>query len=425
MASELVRSLYFKYKKHPLSCISNFFHWRPTAADFDVRPQKGDKTIRYYESYVAGGRKKIISWCTIDHYRNISYNDPLSWGLGAGLSKLEWRNVVDTAVRHNISDGVAFEFAYSAIKDVKVFLEGIDPYLSELVNPDNLVLSRDTIRRQRKQALEFAPALIREIASTTEGTILAFDCKAIKENTSEKSKQTSAKEMFSISSTGRTDKDDFELFAAATQVVKDKKGTESDKNAQALLKTVKKGFEEIWGDHQEEWDRYRFSVFGLLFDTTATNTGWKGGFNGLLEKLLRSGSKLHFCCRNHIADTVNKYVFRHDDVDGKTTGGTSGGMLTTVFTDLMEWLKIGDNWKRFSDFAKEKVKKEGLLKAYAHKNKLLTPEVKKRLVEIISWMKTDGAVQFKPGFKSALVTSRSFNLLFDRFQFICRCLFLA
>ena len=374
------------------------FHWRPTAKDFKILPEKGDKTIRYYESYVKGGRKKIISWCLIDHFGNVTYNDPITWGLGAGLTRLQWRNVVDTAIRHNVSDGVAFEFAYSAIKDLKVFFEGIDPYLSELVNPDNLVLSRDTIRRQRKKVLESTPALIRDLTSQVEATMWAYDGKAVKDVNVEKSKQTTAKEMLSLSSTGKTDADDFEVFVAGTETVPEKKGTESDKNAKALLQTVKKQLENIWGEkYAAELKNYKGTVFGLLFDTTSTNTGWKGGFNSMLEILLESGSKLNIPCRNHLADTSSKYFFRHEKIDGATTGGNTGGVLTALFNDLNEWLKTGENWKNFREFVTKKVKVNGVKKAYAHKNKLLTNTVKKKLQDILMWMKSDGAVQFKRG----------------------------
>ena len=239
---------------------------------------------------------------------------------------------------------------YAALKDLKIFYQKIDPYIGELVNPENFSLSRDTIRRQRKKALDFTPALLRELTKSLEGSMWAFDCKAVKDVTEEKSKQTTAKEMFSLSTTGKTDIDDFEILVAPTESINEK-SKESDKSAAALLKTLRKGLDAIWPEEfKDDLKNYKQKTFGLLFDTTSTNTGWRSGFNARAEKELESGSKLNVPCRNHIIDTANKYMFRHPEIDGETKGGNSGGPLTTVFNDIKEWLRTDDNWERFRSY---------------------------------------------------------------------------
>lgn len=198
---------------------------------------------------------------------------------------------------------------YAALKDLKNFYDKIDPYIGELVNPENFSLSRDTLRRQRKKALDFTPSMLRELTKPLIGSMWCYDCKAVKDVVTEKSKQTTTKEMFSLSTTGKTDIDDFEILVTPTETVSEK-SNDSDKNAAALLKTLQNGLAKIWtADHQEDLSEYKKKIFGILFDTTSTNTGWRNGFNALVEKELMSGSKLNVACRNHIADTANKYGF--------------------------------------------------------------------------------------------------------------------
>ena len=239
---------------------------------------------------------------------------------------------------------------YAALKDLKNFYDKIDPYIGELVNPENFSLSRDTIRRQRKSALDFTPAIIRELTKSLIASMWCYDCKAVKDVVEEKSKQTTSKEMFSLSTTGKTDLDDFEIVVSPTETSTDK-SKESDKSAAALLKTLQKGLNSIWTDnYKDDLCLYKQKIFGFVFDTTSTNTGWRGGFNPLVERELDSGSKLNIPCRNHIIDTANKYMFRHPDIDGETKGGNSGGPLTSVFNDVKEWLRTADNWDRFRSY---------------------------------------------------------------------------
>ena len=112
--------------------------------------------------------------------------------------------------------------------------------------------------------------------------------------------------MFSISSTGKTGQDDFDIFSSPTET--NTEGEISDKNAMALRDTLRKGLDKIFPPGAEdEKKQYKEKTFGILFDTTSTNTGWRGGFNGYAEQELESGSKLHIPCRSHICDTANKY----------------------------------------------------------------------------------------------------------------------
>ena len=91
------------------------------------------------------------------------------------------------------------------------------------------------------------------------------------------------------------------------------------------------------------------------------------------------------------------HFFRHKDIDGETKGGNSGGKLTTLFNNINDWLHTSNNWNKLKvDIAKE-VAQDGLLKAYRHDCELLTPQTEKKISDMISWMKEEGAIQFKRG----------------------------
>ena len=91
------------------------------------------------------------------------------------------------------------------------------------------------------------------------------------------------------------------------------------------------------------------------------------------------------------------YVFRHEEIDGATAGSNSGGDLTKLYNHLNEWLHSGENWNLFSEFTLEKIKNVGTAQAYSHDNSLLTPEIKKKIIDIIRWTIDEGAIQFKRG----------------------------
>ena len=153
--------------------------WRPTVQDIiplsalkQLHP--ASEILHYYEALVCGGKKKIISWCIVKPDGTITYHDPLTTNLGAGLAKLEWRSVLDVAVRYNVSDAAVFEFIYATLETLNGYFSKYSDYLAELVNPQKFSLSRDTLRRQREKSLQLAPAQIRVCTYPLKGTIWSY-----------------------------------------------------------------------------------------------------------------------------------------------------------------------------------------------------------------------------------------------------------
>ena len=79
----------------------------------------------------------------------------------------------------------------------------------------------------------------------------------------------------------------------------------------------------------KDWELNK-SIIGMVFDTTASNSGWKNGASVILEKKLNS--KLFYLpCRHHIFEIILSSVWKH--LFGPTTGPTN-----------IEFLKLKNSW---------------------------------------------------------------------------------
>ena len=259
--------------------------------------------------------------------------------------------------------------------------------IAEILEPENFSLSRSTFRNVMNGALEDAPEYITSLLEKLDAFTFAYDAKTVKYRSGEKVVSNSGKEVLVCAACGKDSVEDVCLGGHPT--VPDEK--DGDKTAESLFMTLCTMVSLFIPDETER-KHHLLKCIGATFDTTSVNTGWKAGVNIRWENFI-GRSILHLACRSHIADTISKFFFHDDRLDGPTKGSKdAGGPLSKLFGLWNEWVHVDENWTAFKRFVKNTVKEEGYAVYREYDGEDL-----EGLKEVVKWVYDKDMVNYKNG----------------------------
>ena len=259
--------------------------------------------------------------------------------------------------------------------------------IAEILEPENFSLSRSHFRNVMNGALQDAPEFITTLLEKLDAFTFAYDAKTVKYRSGEKIVSNAGKEVLVSAACGKDAVEDVCLGGHPT--IPDQ--NDGDKTAESLFLTLC-AMVSLFIPDETERTHHLLKCIGITFDTTSVNTGWKAGVNIRWENFI-GRNVLHLACRSHIADTMSKFVFHDNKLDGPTKGSKdAGGPLSKLFGFWNEWMHVEENWVAFKAFVKKIVGEEGYDVYHKYDGEDLAD-----LRNIVNWIYDKEMVSYKNG----------------------------
>ena len=275
-----------------------------TAKDILEKVQRpaGFLPLFFVEYPLPGEGRNIRTFGTIGFDGEVNIRDVRRTGFGKGIYPTEYVATALTGLRCGLAPNVANQMRVATNFDIYESMAEMDYVFAQVLNPVFYPGSAKEMGNLMDKVLSISDEKVKQLLSGLEATTICFDTKGIKFSKHDKDKSKLTREVITILGAGKYDKDDVTI--AATGTLRDVDG--SEKSAAAIAGTIRAVLDKIFKTEDERKEFYSKCI-ACCFDTTSTNTGWRGGACEILQHVLRR-CLLMLACRNHLADTAAKHA---------------------------------------------------------------------------------------------------------------------